>query len=38
MDKEEMVHVYNGILPNRKKEQNNAICSNMHATRDSHAK
>ena len=27
-----------GILPNHKKEQNSAICSNMHATGDSHAK
>ena len=38
MDKEEVVHVYNGILPNHKKEQNNAICSNMYATRDYNTK
>ena len=29
-----MVHIYNGILLSNKKEQNNAICSNMDATRD----
>ena len=31
------VHIYNGILPSHKK-WNNAICSNMAATRDYHAK
>ena len=31
-----MVHIINGILLSHKKEQNNAICSNMDATRDSH--
>ena len=30
-----MVHVHNGILLSHKKEQNNAICSNMDETRDS---
>ena len=29
MDKEDAVHIYNGILLSHKKEQNNAICSNM---------
>ena len=29
IDKEDVVHVYNGILLSHKKEQNNAICSNM---------
>ena len=38
MDKEEVVHIYNGILLSHKKEQNNAICSNMDATRDDHTK
>ena len=36
MDKEDMVNIHNGILLNHKKEQNNAICSNMDGTRDSH--
>ena len=36
MDKEDMIHVYSGILLSHKKEQNNAICSNMDATRDYH--
>ena len=36
MDKEDVVHVYNGILLSRKKEQNNAICSNMAGPRDCH--
>ena len=31
-----MVHIYNGILLNHKKEQNNAICSNMEGPRDCH--
>ena len=38
MDKEDVIHVYNGILLSHKKEQNNAICSNMDATRDYHTK
>ena len=38
MDKEDVVPIYNGILLSHKKEQNNAICSNMDATRDYHAK
>ena len=38
MDKEDVVHIYNGILLSHKKEQNNAICSNMYATRDYHTK
>ena len=38
MDKEDVVQIYNGILLNHKKEQNNAICSNMDATRDYHTK
>ena len=37
MDKEDVVHTYNGILLSHKK-QNNAICSNMDATKDYHAK
>ena len=38
MDKNEVVHLYNGILLIHKKEQNNAFCSNMDATRDDHTK
>ena len=34
MDKEDVVHIYNGILLNRKKEWNNVICSNMDGPRD----
>ena len=37
-DKEDVVHIYNGILLSHKKEQNNAIHSNMDATRDYHIK
>jgi len=36
--KEDMVHIYNGILLSRKEEWNNAICSNMDRTRDYHIK
>ena len=32
LDKEDMVHTYNGILLSHKKEQNNVICKNMDAT------
>ena len=38
MDKEDAVHIYNGILLSHKKEGNHAICSNMDATRDYHTK
>ena len=38
LDKEDVVYVYNGILPSHKKEQNNAIFSNMDGTRNSHIK
>ena len=33
-----MVHIYNGTLSVIRKEQNNATCSNMGATRDYHSK
>ena len=33
-----MWYIYNGILLIHKKEQNNATCSNMDATRDYHTK
>ena len=36
MDKEYVVHIYNGMLLSHKKEQDNAICSNMDGPRDSH--
>ena len=38
MDKEDVVHMSNGIFLIHKKEQNNAICSNMDGPRDYHAK
>ena len=38
MEKEDVVHIYDGILLSHKKEQNNAICSNTDATRDYHTK
>ena len=38
MDKEDVVQIYNGILLSHKKEQNNAICSNMDGPRDYHTK
>ena len=34
MDKEDVVHIYNGILLSHRKEQNNAICCNMDGPRD----
>ena len=34
----DVVYIHNGILPRHEKEQNNAICSNMDVTRDSHTK
>ena len=37
MDKD-VVHIYNGILLSHKKEQNNAICSDMDGLRDYHTK
>ena len=38
MDKEDVVHIYNGILLSHKNEWNNAICSNMDGPRDYHTK
>ena len=38
MDKEDVVHIYNGILLSHKKERNNAICNNMDGHRDYHTK
>ena len=37
-DKEDVVHIYDGILLSHQKEQNNAICSNVDTTRDYHTK
>ena len=34
MDKDYVVHTYDGILLSHKKELNNAICSNMDRSRD----
>ena len=36
VDKEDVIHIYNGILLSHKKEQNNVICSNMDGPRDCH--
>ena len=36
MDKEVVVHIYNGILLSRKKEQNWVICRDVDASRDCH--
>ena len=36
MDKEDVLHVYNGILFHHIKEWNNAICSNTDGARDYH--
>ena len=33
-----MVYIHNEILLSHKKEQNNAICSNMYASRDSYTR
>ena len=38
MDKEDAVHIYNGILLSHRKEQNNAFYSNMDGPRDYHTK
>ena len=38
VDKEDVVHIYNGILFSHKQEWNNAICSNMEGPRDYHTK
>ena len=37
MDKEDVVHMYNEIFLSHKREQNNAICSNMDGPRDCYA-
>ena len=36
MDKEDVVHIYNGILLNHKKEESNANCSIMDGPKDCH--
>ena len=38
MDKENVVHLDNGIPLSHKKEKNNAICSNFDGYRDYHTK
>ena len=38
MDKEDVVHIFKGMLLSHEKEQNNAICSNMDGPRDYHTK
>ena len=36
MDREDVVHIYYGVLASDKKERNNAICSNMGGPRNCH--
>ena len=36
IDKEDVIHIHNGILLNHKKEKNHAICSNMDGPRECH--
>ena len=36
MDKDDVVHIYKGILLSYKQEQNGAICSNTDAPRECH--
>ena len=38
MGKEDVVHIYNGILLSHKKERNNVISNNMDGPRDYHTK
>ena len=38
MDREDMVHIYSGVLFSHKKERNNAICSTLGGPRDYHTK
>ena len=38
MDKEDVIHIYNGILLSHEKERNNSICSNMDEAKDCHTK
>ena len=38
LDKEDIVHIYNGVLLTHKKAWNNDICSNMHGPRNYHTK
>ena len=38
MDKEDIIHIYTGILLSHKKEWNNTTCSNIDGTRDDHTK
>ena len=38
MDKEDVVHIYNGIVLSHKKEWSNAICINMDGPGDYHTK
>ena len=38
MDKEDVVHVYNGILLSHKKEPNWVICRDVDGPRDCHTK
>ena len=37
MDKEDVAHIYNGILLSHKKKQNSIICSDVDEPRDCHS-
>ena len=38
VNKEDVVHTYNGVLLSHQKEWNNIICRNMNRSRDDHTK
>ena len=38
LDKEDVVHIYRGIILSCEKELNNAICSNVDGPKDNHTK
>ena len=38
VDKEDVVHMYNGILLSHEKQWNNVVCSNMNGPRGNHTK
>ena len=38
MDKEDVVHIYNGIFLSHKKDMKYCLCNNMYAIRDYHTK
>ena len=38
MDKQDVVHIYNGVLLSHKKEQNWVICRDVYGSRDCHTR